>query len=220
MRGRGSHATGSASASIAVAVAMLAACGTSEPGGSGPAGSGGSGGSAGSGSAAASTSSGADVDEGGSTVAHDPDAEGPLVDLTAWGPVAEADDPWANERPADAVCDAGYLYEDMVFEVDTEICTFGTFVQPSLLPVRAGQHIELILLHDNLYSPDGEAEAHVAIGLGGEMVWETAIPIPILQGLVRPTFEAPLDLPAGAPVHFHVHNHGYNNYRMIGLDLL
>lgn len=154
------------------------------------------------------------------TTGAEPGASGPLVDLAAWLAVDPEADPWAAERPDDAVCDAGHVYEDMVFEVDTEICTFGTFVQPSLLPVRAGDEIELILLHDNLYSAEGDAEAHVAVGLGGEPIWETAIPIPMLQSLVRPTFTAPADAPAGTPVHFHVHNHGYNNYRMIGLSVL
>lgn len=167
----------------------------------------------------AGPSTGGDGD-GEATASHAQSTPGPLVDLAAWVPVAADADPWADERPADAVCDAGHRYEDMVFEVDSEICTFGTFVQPSLLPVRAGDEIELILLHDNLYSADGDAEAHVAIGLDGRMIWETAIPIPMLQSLVRPTFVAPIDAPAGTPVHFHVHNHGYNNYRMIALEIL
>jgi hypothetical protein len=157
--------------------------------------------------------------DGGDTASPAPSTPGPLVDLAAWVPVAADADPWADERPADAVCDAGHRYEDMVFEVDSEICTFGTFVQPSLLPVRAGDELELILLHDNLYSTDEDAEAHVAIGLDGAMIWDTTIPIPMLQSLVRPTFVAPADAPAGTPVHFHVHNHGYNNYRMIQLEI-
>lgn len=141
----------------------------------------------------------------------------PLVDLALWTPVLAADDPWAAERPAAAVCEAGYGLEDGVFEVDTEICTFGTFVQPTLANVSAGDELELILLHDALYSEDESAEAHVAIALGGAAVWETTIPIPNVQDLVRPTFAAPADAPAGTAVHFHVHNHGYNNYRMVGL---
>jgi hypothetical protein len=156
------------------------------------------------------------------TAAVDDTASGPpvsVVTIDDWRPEEPAADPWAAERPADAVCELGWGPEAGVFEVDSELCTFGTFVQPTLAPVVAGATMELIMVHDALYSEDAGAVAHVAVALGGEIAWETEVPIPSLQDYLRPTFAAPLDAPAGTPVHFHVHNHGYNNYRVVDLTV-
>jgi hypothetical protein len=141
-----------------------------------------------------------------------------LVTIDAWTLEDPAADPW-SDRPADAACEAGYGPEDGVFEVDTEVCAYGTFVQPSLVDVAAGDTLELILIHDALWSEDEGAVAHIAVAIGGVPAWETSIEIPALSDLVRPTFEAPLDAPAGSDVHVHVHNHGYNNYRVFDLTV-
>jgi hypothetical protein len=158
------------------------------------------------GAAADSSSTGPAIDPGPRT----------LVDLAAFTLVSAADDPWSAERPADAACPAGFGLEANLFEVSTDLCTWGTFAQPTLDVIEAGDTLEIILLHDALYAPDMEgAVAHIAVGLDGGPVWEVEIPIPAQANIVRQTWTAERSLPAGTPIALHVHNHGVNNYRLV-----
>jgi hypothetical protein len=141
-----------------------------------------------------------------------------LVVPEAWTPAEAADDPFADERPEPVECMLGWGVETGAFEVNTDLCLYGAFVQPTLAEVQQGDTLELVMLHDALYAVD-PAVAHVAIALGDEPAWETEIPIPSEPELLRPSWTATADLPAGSPVHFHLHNHGVNNYRLIDLTV-
>ncbi|MBL4687358.1 MAG: hypothetical protein JKY37_22370 [Nannocystaceae bacterium] len=122
-----------------------------------------------------------------------------------------------GDRPAVVDCEFGWGLEDGVFEVDSGLCNWGAFVQPSLEPIVAGDQIEIIVLHDALYSEDDGATAHIAVSIGEAVVWDTTVMIPAPQGLLRPAVLAPADAPVGTPIHVHVHNHGYNNYRFVDM---
>jgi hypothetical protein len=141
-----------------------------------------------------------------------PGSEAPLIDLSLWQ-VAAAD-PFPD-RPDDTTCPLGYGVENGLFEIQSDLCPYGAFVQPSLAPVRAGDEVELILVHDALYSETVGAQAHLGIALGDAIGWETWVPIPAEPGYFRPIFVAPADAPLGTPVTLHIHNHGVNNYRIV-----
>ena len=141
-----------------------------------------------------------------------PGSDAPLIDLSRWQ-VATAD-PFPD-RPDDTSCPLGYGVENGLFEIQSDLCPYGAFVQPSLAPVRAGDEVELILVHDALYSETEGAQAHIGIALGDAIGWETWVPIPAEPGYFRPIFVAPADAPLGTPVTLHVHNHGVNNYRIV-----
>jgi len=143
----------------------------------------------------------------------------PLVWAESWVLDEAADDPFADHRPDFVQCEIGWDVETGLFEVNTELCLYGAFVQDSLAPIHAGDELELVLLHDALYSEDGDAVAHVAVAFGSEIVWETELPIPAEAGQLRPTWTASADLPVGSPIHLHVHNHGTNNYRLVQLTV-
>jgi hypothetical protein len=143
----------------------------------------------------------------------------PLVASDAWALAAAAEDPFADHRPAYVQCEIGWDVETGVLEVNTDLCVYGAFVQASLEPIHAGDELELILLHDALYFKDGEATAHVGIGFGSEIAWQTELPIPSAAAQVRQTWTAPADVEVGSPVHLHLHNHGTNNYRLVSLTV-
>jgi hypothetical protein len=143
----------------------------------------------------------------------------PLVTPEAWEPTAAADDPFADHRPQYVQCELGWDVETGLFEVDTALCLYGAFTQATLAPIHAGDQLELVLLHDALYFEDGEATAHVAVVLGSEIAWETQLPIPSEAGQLRSSWTATEDLQIGSPVHFHLHNHGINNYRLVALTV-
>ncbi len=168
-----------------------------------------------------SSSSGADTsdsDSGGSESGIVPSVGQPLVMAEAWVRATAEDDPLRAERPEDVQCDLGWGVETGAFEVDTELCLYGAFTQPTLAEIHAGDTIEMLILHDSLYATE-PATAHLAIAFGEDTAWELEIPIPSEPGIVRPSWAAPSDVPLGTPVVFHVHNHGANNYRLIELTV-
>lgn len=142
-----------------------------------------------------------------------------LVRPEAWDLDAAADDPFADHRPEYVQCELGWDVETGLFEVDTGLCRYGAFVQPTLAPIRAGDQLELVLLHDALHSEEGPATAHVAVALGSEIAWETELPIPSEAGEIRPTWTASADVQVGTPIRLHLHNHGPNNYRLAALTV-
>lgn len=155
----------------------------------------------------------------GSSSGGEPGLPMPLVRPEAWELDAAADDPFADHRPQYVQCELGWDVETGIFEVSTDLCLYGAFVQDSLAPIHAGDELELVMLYDALYSLEGEATAHVALAFGSEIVWETELPIPSEAGQIRPTWIASDDVDVNSPVHFHLHNHGTNNYRLVGLTV-
>jgi len=142
-----------------------------------------------------------------------------LVDAEAWQLDPMVPPALDSDRPAEVVCEFGYGLEDGLFEVDTELCNWGAFSQPTLVPIAAGDAVEVIVLHDTLYSEDEGATAHLAVAVGETMVWDATIAIPAPPGFLRPTITAEQDWPVGTPLHLHVHNHGYNNYRIVDITV-
>jgi hypothetical protein len=137
-----------------------------------------------------------------------------IADVEGWSVDEGVEDPF-GPRPSGTVCEAGFGEEGGLFEVDTGICTWGTFVQASAWPVRAGDELELVLVHDTLSSEDEGAVSVVGAAIADRIVWTEEIPIPSPNGFLRPTFDSPVDAPAGTPLRLHVHNHGVNNYRFV-----
>ena len=135
---------------------------------------------------------------------------------SAWTPSAPADDPFLDERPADVACATGWGEEGGLFEVNTDACAYGAFTQPSLASIEPGDAIELVLVHDAL-AADAPATAHVALAIGDAIAWTESIAIPGEADILRPQWVADEAQPVGAPLHFHVHNHGANSYRLVAL---
>ena len=141
-----------------------------------------------------------------------------LIDLAAFEKSYPDEDPF-EDRPADVQCEFGFGLEDGFFEVETDLCHYGGFVQPSLAPIREGDTIDFLLLHENLVSSDPAAEVHLALAFGSEVVFETVIQIPTEANFVAEAWVSGSDVPAGTPIHLHLHNHGINSYRVSALSV-
>ena len=137
-------------------------------------------------------------------------ADGTPVTVNAdWVPVAAADDPF-QDRPETVSCPAsGYGLEDGFFEIETDACGYGTFMQLSQVAIAQGQAIRVNLWHSPLSSEE-PAEAHLAIQLGDWLMFERRIPIPNPAQVLDEYIVAGRDIEAGTPVYLHVHNHGNN----------
>jgi len=138
-----------------------------------------------------------------------------LVEPTLWVP-DEAADPMPAHRPADAACTIGFGEESGVFEIDTEVCSYGVFSQPLLAEVRVGDTVELTVTHDDLVAEE-PAIGHVLVTLGDAHTFDAEVEIPHAYGLVTAQWIADVDVPAGAPAVLHLHNHGFNQWRLVAI---
>ena len=135
-----------------------------------------------------------------------------LIDHEAWQEVTAAEDPLADHRPAEVECGlAGWYVEDGQTEVDTNFCNYLSIRQPSLAAIEAGATLELGLYYFDLAAPE-PAQAHVAIVVDGEILWEDTVDIPGQAQVYTLEFPSPLSAPQGAELDFHLHNHGQNTW--------
>lgn len=144
-----------------------------------------------------------------------------LVDSSAWQVMSAIDDPF-GDRPEDASCPEGaympeFLAEEPVFSVDTGGCTYLTAKQRSLRHVVAGERLVVRVWHFALHAGES-AMAHVAVRIGEKTLLDTSVPIPAAGGLINIEEAAPESIPEGAPVYFHLHNHGDNSWSFVELS--
>ena len=112
----------------------------------------------------------------------------------------------------DAACASGFQVEAGVFEVETDLCSWGTFQQPLLANVSAGTPLRIIAGHLPLWAPE-PAEGVLRLQVGDQPIWELTVPIPLGAMLYDEEIPAPVDLYADDPVTLHIHNHGTNSWR-------
>ncbi len=128
-------------------------------------------------------------------------------------------DPLVQHRPADVDCHpATWGPEGGGFEVQTGACAYAAFDQPLPAPIAAGDMLAITVWHDILDAAE-PGLGHIAIWVGDQVVWEDEVPIPAasatLEALV-PIEETP---PPGARLGLHLHNHGFNSWRLYNVDL-
>jgi len=178
----------------------------------------------------------ADADADGDA---DADADGDADDSSS-GAVDDSSDPpdrplsvplvwpdlWALDPDGDVIpahapdpvdCSVGFGDEFGVFEIDTGLCNYGRFSQSTAAEIFAGERVEFVFTHDDLIAPE-PAAGHLAVAIDGRLVWETEVAIPKPYGIVTGEWFADAAIPAGTPVSLHLHNHGYNNWRVIGFE--
>jgi hypothetical protein len=146
----------------------------------------------------------------------------PLARPEEWVVTDALHDPF-GDRPADADCaSTGYMPEvlsgELVFSVDTGLCSYLTATQPSLLAVEPDSTFFVRVWHFALTAPE-DSEAHVAIRIGDHDIVNRMVPIPAPGGLLVDSGPIGRSFPAGTPVYFHLHNHGDNSWSFIELSV-
>ena len=151
----------------------------------------------------------------------DPEPHSPLVDHQDWTELRAEEDPF-DDRPDKIDChELSWQYEyigESSLEVSTGFCSYLSVGQASLLPVRAQDVLELRLWHSNLEA-DEPAEAHAALRIADELVWEDYIPIPTDSAMMTARIEHHPAFAQGAPVVFHLHNHGSNSWNLLEVSV-
>jgi hypothetical protein len=132
-----------------------------------------------------------------------------LVSPDAWRLASVGEDPF-SDRPAQVNCiEQSIVIEGEAVEISTDECSYATLVQPLQTEVTACETLRATIAHFPLVS-ETPATAHVVLRAGERTIWEQTIPIPTDAGVHA--VEAAGPFPAGAPLYFHVHNHGANDY--------
>ncbi len=146
-----------------------------------------------------------------------PEPHSPLVDHQDWVEVSASEDPF-QDRPDKIDCHhLSWQYEyigESSLEVSTAFCSYLSAEQPSLLAVRAHDVLELRLWHSDLDAPE-PAEAHAALSIEDELVWEDYVPIPTDSAMMTARIEQHSAFEQGARVVFHLHNHGSNTWNLL-----
>jgi hypothetical protein len=142
-----------------------------------------------------------------------------LVIHELWTLLGPADEDPFGDRPEDASCSrAGVMAETLggerVFSVDTGLCSYLTAKQTTLGEVAAGETLKVRLWHFEL-SAGEPAEAHAAVVVDGLHVLDERVDIPGPGGLLVKEMRVTRAIPAGAPVFFHLHNHGANSWSLV-----
>jgi hypothetical protein len=158
-------------------------------------------------------------DAGGPDAAYDADLRHvPLASAWSWVRVAAGADPF-SDAPATVDClhtatMAETLGTEDAFSVNTGACNYITVAQPSLGAVATGDTLLARVWHFELNAPEN-ADAHVAVLVDGLMLLEERVPIPHAGGLLRRELTVERPIAAGAPIHFHLHNHGANSWAIV-----
>ena len=141
-----------------------------------------------------------------------------LVENGAWQQLDAAEDPFAEHRPDVFDCPPEQItLEGSVLEIDTGTCNYASLTQPLLTEVQPCDTLQAVITHEALFDVM-PAIAHVAILMDGQLVFDEEIPIPSPSGLLTPTWQVPQGAAAGAPVVFHLHNHGVNTWNLLSVN--
>jgi hypothetical protein len=147
-----------------------------------------------------------------------------LVDHELWEQLDADADPLAEHRPEMVDCGPlGWEVEFDGFEVETIGCNYMAASQPSLVELCAGDQLHFDFQHFNLVS-SGPAQAHAAVYVGEQALLEYTVDIDPDTGTAARKWdemiEVEQDVPAGGPVYLHIHNHGFNTYKLLKVDLV
>lgn len=142
-----------------------------------------------------------------------------LGEAQGWAYQAKGRDAIAEHRPRDIDCDEGegWLIEDGAIEVRTAVCNYLSLTQESLVNIPAGTVLELVLSHSELVFSEA-AQAHIALSIAGNLVYENYIDIPADSLVLRENIVLDFDVEQRDAIELHLHNHGSNAWTIHSLE--
>lgn len=128
---------------------------------------------------------------------------------TATDPATTAFPPPAGERCPEA----GYAAESGFFEVETDVCAWGTFTQTLPRALAAGDTLQVVVWHLDLWAPE-PTTARLVLALGEDIAWEGVFDVPSDEFVEEVSVELAAAVPDQSTATFLVANHGLNSYRL------
>jgi hypothetical protein len=147
-----------------------------------------------------------------------------LIEHEAWAILGGADDPWLSHASPESYCTNASIYgEEGTLEIDTTECDYIALHQPALIPITAGDLLEIIAWHSWLFDDDpnvSDTTAHVLLQIEDTPLWDHTITIPAEPDAFSVLWNADTAFPVGTDVYFHIHNHGSNTYNLLSIEVL
>ena len=142
-----------------------------------------------------------------------------LVDVDSWVMQDADTDSLGGHRPAEIHCpDNSWYNEDGALEVETGFCNYLSLAQPGKVALEKGDTLHLVMWHGDL-AFETPAQAHVAVVIDGKTVWEEEVAIPTEADIYDIRIPVDFNAPEGSDVDFHLHNHGYNTWTLLQLEV-
>jgi hypothetical protein len=147
-----------------------------------------------------------------------------LVDHASVRLTPIAEDPFVPTEPGRGACMEREVYYELFgvepsVTIDTFDCSWATAEWSAVEAVSAGEPLNVRIWYFSQMSFE-VAEAEVLVAVGGDVLYRTTVPLPATSGgLLAPTVPAPVDIPAGAPLRWHLSNHGPNTWNLIELTV-
>ncbi|MEM1414711.1 MAG: hypothetical protein AAGH15_07415 [Myxococcota bacterium] len=83
----------------------------------------------------------------------------------------------------------------------------------------AGDALSISVWHDFLDAPE-PGVGHVAVWIGDEVVWEEEVAIPAPSNVLEAVVVLERTPPPDARLGLHIHNHGFNSWKLVAVDAL
>lgn len=149
-----------------------------------------------------------------------------LIDNTVWALVDVDGDPFVVDGgPSPDLCPESdiqweYTPDGIWLDVSTEGCAWATLQQPLLHAVAAGDLVRVTVVHFEIYAGDTDYTLRVALGADAEIIWTETVALGAGYEVIQATVSPLNDHAEGAPIWYHVSNHGENNWSLVAIDLL
>jgi hypothetical protein len=153
-----------------------------------------------------------------------PPPTGALINPFDWVATPTDEDPFMLsmelEPPEDMTCDPmAHKTEEVSpgvwsYSIETERCHWLTLQQSTALPIKAGDRLRMKVWHFEL-NAGAPANAHLGLATPYETLLIAEEPIPQPGGMVTLDALFTQDLPQGAPLYFHLDNHGANSWHLL-----
>jgi hypothetical protein len=138
----------------------------------------------------------------------------PLASPEDWSQVERTADPFVTDAAQAPAClGPGFSAENTWLEVDTGVCNWVTLQASARLMVEPRQRLRLVVSHYDL-SAIAPAEARLELRFGDCELWQESVAIPSPAAVYDEELESPCAIEQGAPMLFHLHNHGQNNWQL------
>jgi hypothetical protein len=98
-------------------------------------------------------------------------------------------------------------------EVDSGNCNYLALQEPAAVSAPSGAVVTTEISYFDLTAAE-PTQAHIALLLEGDILWETSIDIPADARVLDVAFELPRQVNEGDLLGFHLHNHGQNTYAL------
>ena len=137
-----------------------------------------------------------------------------IIDLESWTLADPTTAPFPSHQPDEINCtNSAFEIESSQLEVSTDRCNYISIDFEALQTVPMGTSVKSLILHTGLWAPE-PGEAHVAWVFNDTVFWELSPEIPASTEFYFHEAELPVTITQGDIVHFHLHNHGANDWKV------